>query len=626
MTEGSGAGGDEAAAAAGGGGGSGSTKSASMPAVVGAAAMSPFGRHSAAAGASGSTIISLAGKAAHGIDIPPSAPTLYDGDDDDEDFESDWDEEEDGDAIGSGALDRDVVMMSANRKAGAATAASLKDMTSPQSVTISPPTLAAPSVSLVTPSVALAPPPPLTVRMADDNDDDDPVEVPAMADSVDSLVGGDVSLEDSFGAEPSTPQAPSAPERDVQMVVVRSASSLTLSPPPSSTPGANIIAAARAARAASVAPVTLSADNASSDRQSGDATSSTSSGTGADGMSAAVAATTTTIAGRTFLAGEHVTIWNRLERRKIAGNAAPLGKNVTKYLSNHPNCEVYVDQDEAERPGASARRAAASARKRARLAAAAAAEAESSELARRAAANSIPLQRLLAAAADDDDADDHMDRPHVHLDHNGMALSGLPAQSGGLSNSIHGDVAAVPETPHLTMPDGEHVTIWNRLEGRKIAGSAAPRKANLAAYLTRNPHCEAYDARKHPPTSSSAAAAAAAVAAVRRRVHGVSAEELAQQLSLDPWLVGLDNLPPVVDAAGVAGLADLDSAPTAPDDGSTNLEALLSLAVSSGPQSNNSSPFALDVADDCGVAALPSTGLDFEAGTSPSGCLMALLS
>lgn len=626
MTEGSGAGGDEAAAAAGGGGGSGSTKSATMPAVVGAAAMSPFGRYSAAAGASGSTIISLAGKAAHGIDIPPSAPTLYDGDDDDEEFESDWDEEEEGDGIGTDTLDRDVVMTAADRKAGAATAASLKDMTSPQSVTISPPTLASPSVSLAAPSAALASPPSLTVRMADDNDDDDQVEVPAMADSVDALVGADVSLEDSFDAEPTTPQVPSAPERDVQMVVVRSASSLTLSPPPSSTPGANIIAAARAARAASVTPVTPSADNASSDRQSGDATSSTSSGTGADGMSAAVAAATTTIAGRTFLAGEHVTIWNRLERRKIAGNAAPLGKNVTKYLNNHPNCEVYVDQDEAERPGASARRAAASARKRARLAAAAAAEAESSELARRAAASSIPLQRLLAAAADDDDAGDHLDRPHVHLDHNGMALSGLPAQSGGLTNSLHGDVAAAPEAPHLTMPDGEHVTIWNRLEGRKIAGSAAPRKANLAAYLTRNPHCEAYDARKHPPTSSSAAAAAAAVAAVRRRVHGVSAEELAQQLSLDPWLVGLDSLPPVVDAAGVAGLADLDSAPTAADDGSTNLEALLSLAVSSGPQANSSSPFALDVADDCGVAALPSTGLDFEAGTSPSGCLMALLS
>lgn len=626
MTDGSGGGGDEGAAAAAGGGG-GSSKSTSTPAVNGAAAVSPFGRHSAAAGgASGSTIISLGGKAAHGIDIPPSAPTLYDGDEDDEDFESDWDEEEE-EGSGMDGVDRDTPMTAAERKAGASMAAvSLKAMTSPQSVTIPPLPMATPaSVSLVAPLVTLPNTPPLTFRMAtddDDDDDDNQVEVPASADGVDAL-DGDVSLEDSFGSVPAAPQVPSAPERDVQMVVVRSASSLTLSPPPSSTPGANIIAAARAARAASLSP---SADISLTDRQSGDATSSTSSGTGVDGMSAAVAATTTTIAGRTFLAGEHVTIWNRLERRKIAGNAAPLGKNVTKYLNNHPNCEVYVDQDEAERPGASARRAAASARKRARLAAAAAAEAESSELARRAAANSIPLQRLLAAAADDEDGDNGLDSPHVHLDHNGMALSGLPAQSGGLASGIHGDVGSAPEMPHLTMPDGEHVTIWNRLEGRKIAGSAAPRKANLAAYLARNPHCEAYDARKHPPTSSSAAAAAAAVAAVRRRVHGVSAEELAQQLSLDPWLVGLDSLSPVVDAAGAAGLVDLDGAPTPADDGGNNLEALLSMAVSSGPQASSSSPFALDVVDDCGVAALPSTGLDFEAGTSPSGCLMALLS
>ncbi len=45
---------------------------------------------------------------------------------------------------------------------------------------------------------------------------------------------------------------------------------------------------------------------------------------------------------------EHVTVWHRLEKRKIAGNAAPIRRNLKAYFKNNPHCEVYVDQDKTE--------------------------------------------------------------------------------------------------------------------------------------------------------------------------------------------------------------------------------------------------------------------------------------
>ena len=38
-------------------------------------------------------------------------------------------------------------------------------------------------------------------------------------------------------------------------------------------------------------------------------------------------------------------IWNRVLKYKVTGNAAPLERNLEKYLRRHPDCEVYMNQD-----------------------------------------------------------------------------------------------------------------------------------------------------------------------------------------------------------------------------------------------------------------------------------------
>ena len=47
---------------------------------------------------------------------------------------------------------------------------------------------------------------------------------------------------------------------------------------------------------------------------------------------------------------ERVAIWNTATLKKVAGQAAPMKRNLQVFLRKHPECEVYCGQD-AGRPG-----------------------------------------------------------------------------------------------------------------------------------------------------------------------------------------------------------------------------------------------------------------------------------
>jgi len=43
--------------------------------------------------------------------------------------------------------------------------------------------------------------------------------------------------------------------------------------------------------------------------------------------------------------GDRITVWNRTTKRKVSGNAAPMEKNQEMYLAKNPDCELYNGQD-----------------------------------------------------------------------------------------------------------------------------------------------------------------------------------------------------------------------------------------------------------------------------------------
>jgi len=145
-------------------------------------------------------------------------------------------------------------------------------------------------------------------------------------------------------------------------------------------------------------------------------------------------------------AARHVTIWNRAENRKIAGNAAPLRRNLQKYLAKHPECEVYTEQDRMlMQPGAPG------------------AMMQSADAAAAASLASAQQQQQ-------------------------FAQNGSGAQSG----NVHVQGFNTQNQPGFAITVTEHVPIWHVEERRKITGNAAPLRKNLEAYLQRHPECEEY--------------------------------------------------------------------------------------------------------------------------------------
>jgi len=49
-------------------------------------------------------------------------------------------------------------------------------------------------------------------------------------------------------------------------------------------------------------------------------------------------------------AAQRITIWHKIQQRKIVGNAAPMAKNLQQYLDKHTDCEVYKGQDRPDEP------------------------------------------------------------------------------------------------------------------------------------------------------------------------------------------------------------------------------------------------------------------------------------
>jgi len=144
-------------------------------------------------------------------------------------------------------------------------------------------------------------------------------------------------------------------------------------------------------------------------------------------------------------ANERVEIWNRKLGRRLAGNVAPLRKNLDKYLQKYPECEVY-DGQEADESGS-----------------------EQSD------------------DSDDDEASSSDDMEEDESDED--------SDEGGSSDESSeesDDDDEEEEEDSESDEDQKRCVLWNTATKKKITGNNAPMQKNLAACLKRHPEYELY--------------------------------------------------------------------------------------------------------------------------------------
>ena len=196
---------------------------------------------------------------------------------------------------------------------------------------------------------------------------------------------------------------------------------------------------------------------------------------------------------------ERIKVWNTQTHRALAGMSAPRRENLERYLSEHPEMEIYDGQDQRDR-GRSRDRDRDRDRQRQR-------EAERD-----------------SAIAREDPSD--AQGQQVEYSRSGrMRKSTQAFDPDRVKSELRHTVAQNPARP----TSDERVMVWNTVTKRKSAGNNAPRRAHLDRYLKEHPEYEVYTGQdSSEKTAWSQKTKRAGGASSRTEIRGWTAAEDAQ--------------------------------------------------------------------------------------------------